>query len=267
MWNAATVAEDTPESRVITIGFPTISKLCRLDKSNCKNNVRSLIEKLAIEVVDAHDSMSNKGTTYRLFSYKEILRRREAANMVWVVRTCGVRFVYPGGNSPPGVSHPEGKTPPGPGGKTPPGPGGKLPPPSLELILRNSLGKLLLSALTEATGKVHDNDAALRCLEACRERSPDVTEEEIARLIHFKAPDCKGRPVVYLAKAVANHCEPGTLKTHREKWGKEDAQREAQRAQEERDAAEAEASWRRILDDPNESAEDKALARRVLGIV
>lgn len=278
LWTAGT--PETAETRLVTIGFRGMSILCKLERSNCKKNTAALIQKLAIEVTAQHDSLSQTGHTYRVFSFKEILRRRKAAGMLWVVRTSGVRFVRPpadqtGSDLPPGAGsdlHPGagGKTHTGAGGKAHTGAGGKTPPhigkdqeSSKELLLS---APVVHQALTEATGKVHDNDAALRCIEACREQSPDVTEEEVARLIHLKAPDCKGKPVVYLGKAVANHCSPETLKAHREKWGREEKQREDQQARESWQEAEDRAMYQRILDDPNESEADKALARKCLSL-
>jgi hypothetical protein len=65
---------------------------------------------------------------------------------------------------------------------------------------------------------------------------------------------------------VANHCSPETLQVHREKWGREAKQREDDQARQGWEAAEAQAFWQRILDDPKESAEEKALAGRMLGL-
>jgi hypothetical protein len=69
--------------------------LCRLDKTNCKKNVQSLIGKLAVEVVTAYDVRRNIGNTYRVYSPEAILRRRRAAGLEYVLRTSGVRFVTP----------------------------------------------------------------------------------------------------------------------------------------------------------------------------
>src|SRR3954452_19620509 len=74
LWNAAAV--ETPETRLLSVGYNGMSTLCKLDKSNCKKNIQSLIEKLAVQVAETYKSASSTGTTYRIFSYREILRRR-----------------------------------------------------------------------------------------------------------------------------------------------------------------------------------------------
>ena len=87
LWNAG--APETPDSRLICIGYGGMQSLCGLDKSNCKNNVLSLRKKLAIEVVSSFDIRRNAGNTYRVFSYGAILKRRRSAGLEWVVRSGG----------------------------------------------------------------------------------------------------------------------------------------------------------------------------------
>ena len=71
--------------------------IAKLDRSNCKKNILSLIEKLAVETVGHHSVQRNVGKTYRVYSYSAILRRRKQAGMVYIVRANGVRFVMPDG--------------------------------------------------------------------------------------------------------------------------------------------------------------------------
>lgn len=114
LWNAARPEPGSLDRRIIVVGYQGMSALCKLDKKNCKKNAKGLIEKLAIEVAETYRSDERIGTTYRIFSYKEILRRREEAGMVWVVRTSGVRFVHlavEGDRLSQGVTHPVGKLP------------------------------------------------------------------------------------------------------------------------------------------------------------
>ena len=89
-------AHGTPESsdtRLITIGYGGMQELCRLDKTNCKKNILSLIDKLAIEVAGPFDIRKNLGNTYRVFSPQAVLHRRRQAGLDFVIRTSGVRFV------------------------------------------------------------------------------------------------------------------------------------------------------------------------------
>lgn len=91
LWNAANL--ETQDTRVLSVGYKGMSMLCKLDHSNCKKNIHNLIDKLAVEIIDSYDRATSTGTTYRLFSYKEILRRRESAGLLWVIRANGVKFV------------------------------------------------------------------------------------------------------------------------------------------------------------------------------
>ena len=86
---------ETPETRLLTIGYGGMKDLCRLDKTNCKKNSVSLIEKLTIEVVGRFDIRKNVGNTYRIFALDTVFRRRAEAGMLYVIRTSGVRFVNP----------------------------------------------------------------------------------------------------------------------------------------------------------------------------
>jgi len=95
LWRAA--KPDTEETRLITIGYGGMHDLAKLDKTNCKKNLLSLIRKLAVDVINRYSVQKNIGNTYRIHSYSAILRRRKQAGMVYVVRANGVRFVTPDG--------------------------------------------------------------------------------------------------------------------------------------------------------------------------
>jgi len=91
LWNAASV--ETADTRLIRIGYGGLQSLCGLDKTNCKDNIQSLIRKLAVEVVSPFSVQRNQGNVYRVFSASAIMKRRRAAGMEWVIRNKGVRFV------------------------------------------------------------------------------------------------------------------------------------------------------------------------------
>jgi len=91
LWNAA--GAETAETRLIRIGYGGLQSLCGLDKTNCKDNIQSLIRKLAVEVVSPFSVERNQGNAYRIFSASAIMKRRKAAGMEWVIRNKGVRFV------------------------------------------------------------------------------------------------------------------------------------------------------------------------------
>ena len=91
LWTRGTF--ESSDTRLITIGYGGMQELCRLDKTNCKKNILSLIEKLAVEISGPFDIRKNLGNTYRIFSPSAVLRRRQQAGLEFVIRTSGVRFV------------------------------------------------------------------------------------------------------------------------------------------------------------------------------
>jgi hypothetical protein len=210
LWNAARA--ETPETRLISVGYNGMSTLCKLDKSNCKKNIQSLIEKLAVQVAETYQSASSTGTTYRIFSYREILRRREAAGMVWVIRTSGVRFVNPVSESP---TPPVGALPTDPVGKAPTASMGKTPTPPVgethtHLGKENKLKEITTTAIRIALNRygLVDDDAIARLVKNCIVQAPDCSEEEIVHFIHEKGGLTKARdgrilnPIGFLIDAV-----------------------------------------------------------------
>jgi hypothetical protein len=83
------------DTRVITIGFGAMSRIVRLSLNNCRQNIRSLIRKLAIEEMQAEQCGQKIGKTYLIYSPQATLHRRRSAGLEWVVRTKGVAFVNP----------------------------------------------------------------------------------------------------------------------------------------------------------------------------
>jgi hypothetical protein len=93
LWSAA--APETGVSRMIVIGWRGMSQLCRMTPKNCKINTQRLIRKLALEVLSPYNTPESIGTTYRIYSTEDILRRRRRAGLEWVIRSRGVEFVDP----------------------------------------------------------------------------------------------------------------------------------------------------------------------------
>ena len=94
MWNAAkTDAADPSGSRTLRIGYAELAQKSRMHRSNIRINIAGLRAKLAIEVLDEHDSRDVMPRLYRLYSYKEILERRRAAGLEYVIRKKSVVFV------------------------------------------------------------------------------------------------------------------------------------------------------------------------------
>ncbi len=94
MWNAAKpYAADPAGSRTLRIGYAELAQKSRMHRSNIRINIAGLRAKLAIEVLDEHDSRDVMPRLYRLYSYKEILERRKAAGLEYVIRKKSVVFV------------------------------------------------------------------------------------------------------------------------------------------------------------------------------
>jgi hypothetical protein len=75
------------------MGFGSMSHIARLSLNNCRQNVRSLIRKLALEELCAEKCDEKIGKTYLIYNPQTILRRRKAAGLEWVIRTKGVVFI------------------------------------------------------------------------------------------------------------------------------------------------------------------------------
>jgi hypothetical protein len=95
LWNSAAAREETPETRLITIGWDVMAALARTTPRLARENCFRLIEKLALERVAPPDPDRRIGTTYRVYSAQAVLARRRRAGKNWVVRNRGVRFVDP----------------------------------------------------------------------------------------------------------------------------------------------------------------------------
>ena len=91
LWKHGTC--ESSDTRLITLGYGGMQEFCRLYKTNCKKNILSLIDKLAIEIAGPFDIRKNLGNTYRIYSPAAVLRRRQQAGLEFVIRTSGVRFV------------------------------------------------------------------------------------------------------------------------------------------------------------------------------
>lgn len=90
LWNHAQPSD--PHSRLITIGYRTMSELARLTVNNCKANIQALALKLAIEEVASYSH--SQGRTYRVYSPEATLERRQTAGLTHIIKTRGVQFVH-----------------------------------------------------------------------------------------------------------------------------------------------------------------------------
>ncbi len=120
---------------------------------------------------------------------------------------------------------------------------------------------MVVVALRETMGRA-DDDAAARIVTACREATPDITDEEIAYFIRQEGPTL-GRnrtldnPMGVLIRHIPRCCRGEALRLHRE----------ALRAERERSRRQIE-GWledaRSILGAPASSVGDRAWAEDIL---
>ena len=271
------------DSRMLTIGLRTLAEIARMAYSNCKANVRSLIEKLA---VDAGEEFSyTTGRTYIVYSFRDILRRRRAAGLTHVIRTRGVVFVDPSSGQevgPRAATQPESTAPdssapesqssalestetsaPVIGESSAPAPGSHIKNRNFERNSNETTAPppVIVTAIQEAIGRA-DDDAAQRIAQACREVTPGVTDEEIAHFIRQEGPALRrnpglDNPMGVLIRHIPRCCRGESLRLHREAVSRE---KERNRRQIEgwlRDA-------REILARPVAGAMDRVWAEEIL---
>jgi len=155
-------------SRLLTIGFASMGKLTGLSESNARINLRSLVQKLAIDEFDTYHCATSQGRTYRIYHAAEILRRRHVAGLRWVMRrTLAVVFVDPETKLPL-----FNKT----GAKSEPG-------------LNLSAALILINAVRghlQQYGPA-DNQKVELFLAACRDAQPALDPHRLAEAIHQQA--------------------------------------------------------------------------------
>jgi hypothetical protein len=152
--------------RLLTIGERTLAKQVPIAYSTIQENLRSLLEKLAIDI---QNNGSQKPKTYRVYSFDEVLRRRKAAGLTHVLRrTSGAVLVNP--------------TAPSSGSPGAPNVGATTNKEKhLSRTTSSETSPYLASVIINAFGFV-DDDALKTLVHKCRENAPDATDEEIAEL-------------------------------------------------------------------------------------
>ncbi len=166
LWENAEDFDDI--SRIITLGFASMGKLTGLSESNARINLRSLLQKLAIDEHTTYNCAASQGRTYRLYNPAEILRRRHAAGLSWVMRrTLAVVFVDP-----------QTKLPLFP--KT-----GSIATPGLNLSTPLILMQAVRGHLRQYGPA--DNPTVHALIDACQQIHPTLTPGQLANAIHQQA--------------------------------------------------------------------------------
>jgi DNA-binding Lrp family transcriptional regulator len=261
LWNEADSVKGQ-DYRRITIGYRTLSSMCGLTVNNCKANLKALQAKLAIE---SETSYSNSlATTYRVYSFTEILARRRSAGLTHVIRNRGVVFVH----SETGI--PVSGTPVLKTGIPETGTGG-VPEtdekgiPVTGTLLRNKkeLQETSSSDAAIVGEKLRmyiaiDDDAVRQIVASCREAASDATGEEIAyfaRIVvekHRRNDNIKNLTGLMIRGAVAKYFQAPA------------SELAAFRAEHEAEKKRSRELAQEILDEPRSSDQERQWARQVL---
>jgi len=93
LWRGGRPENSDPNcSRTIRIGAADIGYKVNMAKKNVRQNISRLFEKLALEIMEEFETMSSQARLYRVYSYKQILDRRRAAGLEFILRNKGVVF-------------------------------------------------------------------------------------------------------------------------------------------------------------------------------
>jgi hypothetical protein len=278
LWNYRNARIDSENSRLVTAGWDLMSKLSGMTPNNARQNCFRLIQKLALEKVQAHNSDQRIGTTYRIYSYSAIIRKRKESGLEWVVRNRGgVAFVNPllstetvplevtvptKGTVPTSSTaiREETAAPPSQGTPTVPTEG----TPLSHTQVTTSQTSSSVSVVSDRLRKLISIDAAAvrQIIEGCEQYDPLATAEEIAHFTEIKIAQHKKNTSVrnlpgLLISSVMDYFRPGSgeLADYRATKVKEVA---ANRVLEDR--------LRAALEDPLVPEDEKKLARSALGI-
>lgn len=201
---------DPNSPRTIRIGAAELGYKVNMAKKNVRQNISRLFEKLALEILENFETMNSQARLYRVYSYKQILERRRAVGMEYILRNKGVVFCTQDGrelvSSPAYVSSPGDKTsirpaPPKRARKRaavsepvqyePP----QSPPDSEEA--ESSDLRTVSKALNQYWSV--DQEAAVQLLHKCRSVRSDATADEIAFFVSEK---------LYMARTNRNITNP-----------------------------------------------------------
>jgi hypothetical protein len=179
------------------MGAADIGFKVNMAKKNVRQNISRLFEKLALEILEDFETINSQARLYRVYSYKQILERRRAAGMEYVLRNKGVVFCNQDGtelvSSPAYVSPPGGRTSikPAPPKKrrvsATPEPRRYPQTPSSAPIIEPT-ANADLREVAQALNRYWavDEAAAVQLLRDCRKVRPDARADEIVFFIEEK---------------------------------------------------------------------------------
>ncbi len=273
MWeNARTGSRDY---RTITAGWDRLGRMANLTAMNARIACRRLISKLAVEVIAPENSDTRTGRTYQVWAWIPLLERRNAAGMVWYVKTRGVEFVRPPASDPENRAKWDAYQ--AKFTKTKTVPDSDMVSESETVLVSNTVAEkktgtlfvseretvsvsetplkhieskesITSSSLVEATS-YFDDDARRQLIANCRRVAEDATIDEIAHFTRLKQKQLlrgnKGidNPVGLLLTAVPKCFEPESLSRYRSEVQSTTSVSTGQQEDIIREAAEAEARY------------------------
>jgi hypothetical protein len=199
LWRTGRAENSDPNgSRTNRMGAADIGFKVNMAKKNVRQNISRLFEKLALEILEDFETMNSQARLYRVYSYKQILERRRAAGLEYVLRNKGVVFCSQDGrelvSSPAYVSSPGNKTSikPAPPKKrrtnhhAPEAP--KYPQTSSATPQDEPSDDADLQVVSQALNRYWtvDQAAAVQLLRDCRRVRPDAHADEIAFFVQEK---------------------------------------------------------------------------------
>ena len=198
LWRAGRPESSDPNgSRSVRMGAADVGYKVNMAKKNVRQNISKLYEKLALEILEDFETISSQARLYRVFSYKQILERRRAAGLEYVLRNKGVVFCSKDGGAV--VSSPAYVKTPGDETSIRPAPPKKrrapLPPettnfqpslPSPVQVEQSEDADLL--AVSQALNRYWPVDqlAAVQLIRACRRVQHDARADEICFFVREK---------------------------------------------------------------------------------
>ena len=243
-----------------------------------------LFEKLAIEVVEDFDPISSQARLYRVFSYRQILERRRAHGLEFILRNKGVVFCTASGE----IMHLS------PAYQTGPGDESRTIRPAVPKAIRRALKTEPAASQDPAISQEDldivakalnrhwpvDEGAAAHLLQECRRVCRDAHAEEIAFFVREKTDMAAQNPKIInptgLILTMVPRCFAGstfeTFRNRRAQAKAAEAERAAADRERQRQDREALHAWHRknevslvaLINDPSTSEEAKQAAERDL---
>jgi hypothetical protein len=198
LWRTGKPENGDPNgSRTNRMGAADIGFKVNMAKKNVRQNISRLFEKLALEIVEDFETVSSQARLYRIYSYKQILERRRASGLEYVLRNKGVVFCTSDGmelvTSPAYVSSPGGKTSIKPAPPKKRRSSSAPEPPNYPQTLAAKQGEGIsedadLKLVSQALNRYWsvDQAAAVQLLRACRKVRSDARADEIAFFVQEK---------------------------------------------------------------------------------